>query len=164
MKISFFFRLSQMLGLRMTEESSPHWGLKWAVVQMTQPIAHCIFVSSVRKATTPQQVTPQACCDIWHWNSAQLSARPLNRKTTHQNSPLHLCLEVSVNESHKRLPLVHILCDACVTFYILVAVAPWLAQVVTVTPNPPDGLNNSLPHLIYGFYSEIAPLPFPTEA
>lgn len=60
---------------RMTDESSSHWALNWAFGQMTQPIAHCIFVSSVKKATTPQQVTPQACCDIWHWNSAPLSAR-----------------------------------------------------------------------------------------
>lgn len=51
------------------QESYPQWfawGFKWAVGQMTQPIVHCIFVFSVRKATTPQQATPQACCDIWH--------------------------------------------------------------------------------------------------
>lgn len=74
----FRFQIVSDAGLRMTEESSPGWfpwGLKWAVGQMTQPIVQCIFVSSVRKATTPQQVTPQACCDIWHWNSAPLSAR-----------------------------------------------------------------------------------------
>lgn len=54
------------------------------------------------KQQRPQPVTPQACCDIWHWNSAPLSAGALDRRTTHQNSPLHLCLEVSVRESSKR--------------------------------------------------------------
>lgn len=57
------------------QDSTFPWGFKRAAGQMTQPIVHCIFVPSGRKATTPQQVTPQACCDIWHWNSAPLSAR-----------------------------------------------------------------------------------------
>lgn len=77
---------------------------------MTQPIVHCIFVSPARKETTAQLVTLQACGDIWHWNSPCYHPGPLDRKTTHQNNPLHLCLEVSVNSSNKRLPDVYITC------------------------------------------------------
>lgn len=96
-------------GSVMSGESNPDWfpwGSTWAVGQMTQPIVHYIFVSSLRRATTPQPVTPQACCDICHWNSVPLSAGALSRRTTHQNSPLHLCSEVSVKDSDRR---VHIL-------------------------------------------------------
>lgn len=74
-------------------------------------------------------------------------AGPLNRKTTHQNSPLHLRLEVSVNESHMRLRVVHTECQMCDVLYMSSAeikpgLAPenWLEQVVNTASNPPQHL------------------------
>lgn len=52
---------------------------------------------------------------------------PLNRKT-HQNSPLHLCLEVTVNEFNERLPPVHYPRDAEMVDGVHAAVvSPWVA-------------------------------------
>lgn len=111
----FHFLIVPDATFRMTEQSGPHWfswGSKWAVVQMTQPMAHTasLFLQRgkrQRHSKWPRRLVVTSGTGIVH----RYQLGPLNRKTTHQNSPLHLCLEVSLNEASKRLQVVHVWCD-----------------------------------------------------
>lgn len=72
----------------MTDRSHPLWwlwGINGALGQMTEPIVHCIFVSSGRKAASdPRRRVVTSGTGIVR----RYQASPLNPDTTPQNSPL----------------------------------------------------------------------------
>lgn len=71
---------------------------------MTQPTAHCIFVSPASKVTMPQLVRP---CRLVVTSGTGIVRRyqpdTLNGERTRRRGPLHLRLEVSLSALNKRL-------------------------------------------------------------
>lgn len=78
----------------------------WAESQTTRP-THCIFVPSMRRATTPQPLAPQARCDL-DWESTPLSAWTTSQR---QHTTTALSTSASPRGVSQEPPVLHVAHD-----------------------------------------------------